>query len=123
MVTDEPGGGRTWSRMAGCSFTALAAWLLFTLIVLVGVSLNALPVVGPWFVVSIVVALTLRVARWLRVSLVLAAIVGFVSAAFWGILAAGSSGGLALFGVLVVLSLMGAFSALWAWLKLRSMHR
>jgi len=108
---------RRRSRVAGIAFLLLALWLLFVGLISSSFG-NAWPIYGPWLGGISAITAALFVARWLWGVLLLSTIVGLFSAAFWGLVVVVY--GQLLFAFGLVLSLIGALSALRAWLSFRS---
>jgi hypothetical protein len=71
---------------------------------------DAWPFYGPWLFAATLVTGALLVARWLWPVLILGVLVGLASAAFWGWVVV--TYGQLWFAVALLLSLMGALSAL-----------
>jgi len=116
MPPDRYARARTWSRISGGLFLAVAAWLLLFLVTAGGVGLDVRSVVFPWLAVSTVVAVWLLVARWLPVILPLAVVVSLGSAVLWGVAAFGFTYPF-IAVTFVVFSLTASLTAIQSWQK------
>jgi hypothetical protein len=110
---------RAWSRLTGVLFLFVVAWLLLFVATAGGVGLDVRPIVFPWLVGVSVLAVWLLVARWLRVILPLAVVVGLGSAIFWAMMAFGMTYPF-IAAPFIVFSLAAVLTAIESWQKFPS---